>query len=167
LYDFKGNISIKEWGSMAIITRDQNRQAKLNRSLTNYSRVWSMMDDLLRFPRLWEENFGITNQMADIWEENNNVFVKVPIPGIHPKDLDISITGDTLTIRGEAKQEEEDKKRNYHQRQISYGEITYSYTLPTIVDSNKAEASSDKGMLTIKLPKSEESKPKQIKVNIK
>jgi len=86
------------------------------------------------------------------------------LPGFKPEEVDISITGDTLTLKGEHREEKETKNENYLLQERSYGSFSRSITIPVEVKSEKAEASFEDGVLTLTLPKAEEVKPKQIKV---
>jgi len=95
---------------------------------------------------------------------NNDVVVRAALPGVKPEEVDISITGDTLTIKGETKAEEEIKREDYLYQEHRYGAFSRSVTLPSGLDTDKAEASFDNGILTLTIPKSEQIKPKQIKV---
>jgi len=106
---------------------------------------------------------------VDMYETNETVVVKTTVPGIKPEGLDISITGDTLTIRGETKAEEEVKADvfNYIRRERRYGSFCRSLTIPVSVVADKAEAEFENGVLTLVLPKAEEIKPKAIKVKAK
>ncbi|MDP2949983.1 MAG: Hsp20/alpha crystallin family protein [Chloroflexota bacterium] len=90
--------------------------------------------------------------------------VKAALPGMRPEDVDISASGDVLTIKGEAKTEEEVKRESYHRRELRYGSFARSVPLPTRVDYNKAEAAFEQGVLTVTMPKAEELKAKSIKV---
>jgi len=92
------------------------------------------------------------------------VVVKVAIPGVKPEDIDITVTGDTLSIKGEAKEETEVKRENYIRQERRYGAFSRSVTLPSGVETEKAEASFENGILTLNIPKAEEVKPKVIKV---
>lgn len=89
------------------------------------------------------------------------------MPGVKPEDIDITITGDTLTIKGEVKAEEKVEKANYIRRERRYGAFSRSLTLPTSVVAEKAKAEFENGVLTLTLPKAEEVKPKTIKVKAK
>jgi len=102
----------------------------------------------------------------DVAENENSVFVKAELPGMSEKDIDVNILGNTLTIKGEKKKEEEKKEHSYYRLERSYGSFQRSITLPTVVDSAKCKASFKNGVLEIEMPKKEEAKPKQIKVNI-
>ncbi len=103
----------------------------------------------------------------DVSEDANTVFVKAEIPGVEPKDVDVSITGDVLTIRGEKKEEKEEKGKTYHRIERSYGAFSRSVILPASIDSEKAEARYDKGILEITMPKKAEAKSKPIQITVK
>jgi HSP20 family protein len=102
----------------------------------------------------------------DVAENENSVVVKAELPGMTEDDIDVNILGNTLTIKGEKKKEEEKKEQNYYRLERSYGSFQRSVTLPTAVDFEKCKASFKNGVLEIEIPKKEEAKPKQIKVNV-
>ncbi len=103
----------------------------------------------------------------DLYETDNEVVVKAIMPGVEANDLDINITGDTLTINGETKSEKEENKENYYYQECRYGTFTRSITLPAGVVTDKSEANLENGILTLTLPKAESVKPKAIKVKAK
>jgi HSP20 family protein len=103
---------------------------------------------------------------VDIYEDEHNVTLKIEVPGIEEKDIDVRIENNTLTVHGERKIEKEEKEENYRRVERQYGSFTRTFTLPTTVDSEKVSANYDKGVLKIALPKKAEAKPKQIKVNV-
>ncbi|MCX7683316.1 MAG: Hsp20/alpha crystallin family protein [Anaerolineae bacterium] len=128
--------------------------------------------------RLFEESFvrpwstwltspGEGTLAVDMYETDDAIIVKSPIPGVKPEDLDISITGDTLTIRGETRAETEVKEEKYIRRECRYGSFCRSLPLPVPVVADKAVAEFENGVLTLTLPKAEEVKPKTIKVKTK
>jgi len=100
----------------------------------------------------------------DLYETEESLVVKAPLPGVRPEDVDISITDDILTIKGESKSEDEVKRENYHRREVRYGSFCRSVPLPTQVEHDKADAVFEQGILTVTLPKTAEAKPKTIKV---
>jgi HSP20 family protein len=102
-----------------------------------------------------------------MYQTANEVVVKAALPGAKPEEVDITITGDTLTIKGEAKVEEETQREDYFYQEHRYGAFSRSVTLPSGLDSDKAEASFENGFLTLTIPKSEQVKPKQVKVKPK
>jgi len=102
----------------------------------------------------------------DVYENDDKVVVKTELPGMDEKNVELSILGDTLTIKGEKKKEEEKKEKHYHRLERSYGSFQRSITLPSQVVHEKAKASFKNGVLEIEIPKKEEAKPKQIKVEV-
>jgi HSP20 family protein len=102
----------------------------------------------------------------DIAETKNEVVVKAEVPGMDPKDIDISLSDGMLTIKGEKKQEKEEKEADYHLIERSYGAFTRSVRLPKEIQSDKIGASYKNGILKITLPKSEEAKKKEIKIKV-
>jgi HSP20 family protein len=108
---------------------------------------------------------GVTAMLPlDLSEKENEYIVKASLPGIRPEDVQISAHGDTLTIRGEMKAEQEKQDERYHLRERRYGQFQRTVRLPTPINPDKAQAQFENGVLTLILPKAEESKPKQIKI---
>jgi HSP20 family protein len=103
---------------------------------------------------------------VDIYEDEHNIILKIEVPGIDEKDIDVSIQNNTLTVRGERKIEKDEKEENFHRVERQYGSFTRSFTLPSSVDPGQVSAHCDKGVLKISLAKKAEAKPTQIKVNI-
>ena len=100
----------------------------------------------------------------DVSENPNEFVVKASLPGVKPEDVQITVHGDTLTIQGETKVEDEKKGQRWHLRERRFGQFQRSLSLATPVDSDKAQASFEHGVLTLTLPKSEQAKPRQIKI---
>lgn len=100
----------------------------------------------------------------DVVENEDEFVVKASIPGIQPDELDITFTNHTLTIKGEVKREEDIEESRYHLRERRYGRFERSIYLPTDVEADKIEASYNAGVLSLRLPKSEEVKPKRIAI---
>jgi HSP20 family protein len=149
--------------------------------MTNLVR-WEPFRDLVSLreamDRLFEESFvrPQTDWLApteagalavDMYETDDAVVVKSAIPGIKPEDIDIIVAGDTLTIKGETKSEEEVKEENYVRREMRYGSFARTLAVPTSVVADKAEAEFENGVLTLTLPKAEEVKPKAIQIKAK
>ena len=103
----------------------------------------------------------------DMYQTNDDVVVKAVVPGFRPDQVQISVTGDVLTIRGEVKQEEENKERAWHIREHQFVSFERAVSLPVSVISDKATAEFENGVLTITLPKAEEVKPKAITIKAK
>jgi HSP20 family protein len=130
-----------------------------------------------RMNRLFRESFNdagrdeslTTSTFApavDVYEDEHKVTLKIEVPGIEEKDIDVRVENNTLTVHGERKIEKEEKEENYRRVERQYGSFTRTFTLPTTVDTNNVAANYDKGVLKITLPKKAEAKPKQIKVHV-
>jgi HSP20 family protein len=102
----------------------------------------------------------------DLSETKNEFVVKAEVPGMTSKDIDISLTEGVLSIRGEKKQEKEEKEENYHFVERSYGSFRRSIRLPGGVQNEKIKASYKDGVLKVTLPKSEETKKKEVKIKV-
>ena len=104
---------------------------------------------------------------VDISETKNDLVVKAELPGLDPKDIDVSITGNVLTIKGEKKEEKEEKDEQRHYMERYHGSFQRSFQLPAEVKSDKIDASFDKGVLKVTLPKTEQAKKKEIEIKVK
>ena len=103
---------------------------------------------------------------VDVYEDEHKVTLKIEVPGIEEKDIDVRVENNTLTVHGERKIEKEEKEENYRRVERQYGSFTRTFTLPQTVDTENVSANYDKGVLKISLPKKAEAKPKQIKVQV-
>ena len=137
----------------------------------------TMQDRMNRMNRLFRESYNpegpeealTTTNFAppvDIYEDEHNITLKLEVPGIDEKDIDVRVEGNTLTVHGERKIEKEEKEENFRRIERQYGSFTRSFTLPSSVDLGQVSAHYDKGVLKINLAKKAEAKPKQIKVNV-
>ena len=152
--------------------------------LKKRSDEWSPLRDIMVFrdemDRLFENFFSpwglrrrrVSGEVVwapevDVYEDENNVIVEAEIPGLKAEELDISVTGNTITLRGEKKGEKEKKAKNYHLLERTYGSFERVIELPTEVEAPKAKAKLKNGVLEVVLPKVAEAKPKQIKVEVK
>jgi len=117
-------------------------------------------------PRLGRFDWDVTDGHfpLDLYETDEAVVVKAALPGVKAEDVDITITGETLTIKGEARREEEEKKRDYYRQETWYGNFARSISLPSQVEADKAEAVFDNGILRLTIPKAAAARPKTIKV---
>jgi HSP20 family protein len=104
---------------------------------------------------------------VDMYQTDNEVVVKASIPGVKTDEVQISVTGEALTIKGEVKQKEETKEKAYHIREQRWGTFERTLALPTEVVADKAKAEFENGILTITLPKADEVKPKTITIKTK
>ncbi|MDR3710644.1 MAG: Hsp20/alpha crystallin family protein [Capsulimonadaceae bacterium] len=108
---------------------------------------------------------GIWAPAVDVAEDANEIVLKSELPGVKQEDLDIEVSNDTLTIRGEKKFEDEEKKGSYIRIERAYGTFQRSFNLGVPIDQNQITASFKDGVLTVHLPKSEKIKPKKVLVN--
>ena len=106
------------------------------------------------------------NLALDVAENKDEFLVKASIPGIHPDDLDITYADNVLTIKGETKEEKEIKEDQYHLRERRFGSFARSVTLPNKIQGDAIEARYEAGVLTLRLPKVEEAKPKKIAIHV-
>ncbi|HVO60686.1 MAG TPA: Hsp20/alpha crystallin family protein [Terriglobales bacterium] len=128
--------------------------------------------------RLFQESFGnpgsreealtasVFAPAVDVYEDEHNITLKVEVPGIDEKDIDIRVENNILTVHGERKFEKDEKEENYRRVERQYGSFTRTFTLPPTVDSENIQADYEKGVLKIRLAKKAEAKPKQIRVNV-
>jgi HSP20 family protein len=130
--------------------------------------------------RLMEESFVLPSMIGevrgsgrswglavDMYETNDNLIVKASVPGIKPEQLDVTVQGETLTIKGEAQDEQEREQGRYHVRERRHGAFSRTLTLPFPIQNDKVQATFENGVLTLTLPKAEEIKPRNIKVQVK
>ncbi len=103
---------------------------------------------------------------VDIYEDAQKVMLKLEVPGIEEKDLDIRVENNTLTVKGERKFEAEEKEQNFHRIERRYGSFYRAFTLPSSVDTENIGASYNAGVLKLELKKKPEAQPKQIKINV-
>src|SRR5208283_1852682 len=128
-----------------------------------------------RMNRLFEEKYsgqedsltaGAFVPPVDIYEDEHSIQLKLEVPGIDEKDLDIKVENNTLTVSGERKVEKEEKEENFRRVERRFGSFSRSFTLPSTVNTDDINAGYDHGVLNIRLAKRAEAKPKQIKVTV-
>jgi HSP20 family protein len=103
---------------------------------------------------------------VDVYEDEHNITLKIEVPGIDEKDINVSIENNTLTVRGERRLEKDEKEENFQRIERMFGSFTRSFTLPNTVDPEQISAHYEKGVLKIRLSKRAEAKPKLIKVSV-
>jgi len=103
---------------------------------------------------------------VDIYEDAHKVVLKLEVPGIEEKDLDVRVENNTLTVKGERKFEAEEKEQNFHRIERRYGSFFRAFTLPSTVDAEHVAASYTAGVLKLELAKKPEAQPKQIRINV-
>jgi len=138
--------------------------------VTFQDRLNRIFEDAFRGSRgASEEEWALGGSWApsvDIYEQEGNLVLKAELPGIDPKDVDVRVENNVLTLSGERKLDTEVKRDGYHRVERSYGAFSRSFTLPNVVDTDKIKAEFKEGVLRLVLPKKEEAKPKQISISI-
>ncbi len=140
---------------------------------------WEPFDEMMTLresmDRLFEEFFTrrpraaaplVWQPAVEIFETESDVVVKAELPGIDPKSVAVTITPEGLTIKGDAKLEQEEKGRNYYRRELRYGAFQRTVPLPTEVKSDETKATFRHGILEVKVPKAERVKPRTVKVDV-
>jgi HSP20 family protein len=125
-------------------------------------RMWRKFPRLRRLRELEE-----ISPSVDMFDKKDEIVVKAEVPGVEKENINISISNNTLTIKGEMKKEEEVKEEDYYYAERSYGSFSRTLNLPAKVKADKVKASFINGVLEIHLPKAEESKPKEVKIEVK
>ena len=124
----------------------------------------SLFENAMIQPSTGGQQSGIWGFPLDVTENEDNIMVKASIPGVNPEDLDVTVNGDVLTIKGETRHDEEKKNERYYLHERRFGRFERSIQLPTSVKTDAVQAEYQNGVLTLTLPKSEEVKPKRIAV---
>lgn len=134
----------------------------------------TMQDQMNRMLDMaWNREFGeelkegVWQPPVDIYEDEHSVIIKAEVPDVEQKDIEVKIENGTLTLRGERKHSSDIRKENYYRVERYFGQFQRSFSLPQTIDQDKVQATCDKGILTITLPKREETKPKAISVEVK
>jgi len=150
------------------------RQGALSPFLSLREEMDHLFDDWaeglnIRVPSVWKEEGGngLYNPRIDMVENEKAIKVTAELPGINDKDLEITVSDDSITIRGEKSEEKETKENNYHCHERRYGSFERTLPLPSEVDSNKASAEFKKGILQITLPKTQREQKKRHKLSVK
>lgn len=139
--------------------------ADIRRADRDIDRFWrQMFRPTYHWPRNWDGNGYLP---IDVYNDGDNLVVRAELPGVGLEDVDVAITENTLTIKGEHKVEKEVKEENYLHREHRAGAFRRSIALPPDLDTEKAAATHENGILTVTIPKSEEAKPKTLKVEVK
>jgi len=146
----------------------RRRERESEAFLRPFDEMRRMMQDFWMMPfeefGRWGDGF---TPMVDVKEEDKEILLSAELPGMDQKDIDVTVTKDSVRISGEKKQEEEKEEKGYYRHETSYGSFERIIDLPTEVDQDRAEAEFRNGVLTIKLPKSEEAQAKHRKIKIK
>src|SRR5215470_8703621 len=151
----------KEDEVMNLVTWDPYRELSTLQDRVN--RIFG--GGLTRRERDEEMSLGAWMPPVDIVEEKDRILMTAELPGFQEKDIQIQMEGGVLTLRGERRTETEREGKTYHRMERSYGQFVRSFTLPNNVDRENIKASFHNGLLEVELPKREEARPRQIKIN--
>ena len=139
-------------------------------SMTSLRRLNSILDDAFStWPFQSQENGALTSSWipaCDVFEDQDAVKIVAEVPGVGPEDVKISLENNLLTIRGEKRQQAEEKTERVHRYERTYGSFERAFALPSIVDPEKIVASYANGILTVTIPKAERARPREIPVKI-
>ena len=149
---FKRVTGLPRWGIESPCERLENLKRQMDWLADGFSRGYSREPAAGVFP------------LINVTEDKDNYYVRAELPGINASELDISVTGDSISISGERKLPVEDEKAQYHRRERDAGKFSRILSLPAQINTANVEARSADGVLTIVLPKAEEAKPRQIAV---
>lgn len=135
---------------------------------TMQERVNKLFEDVMKSPYRTDEGLGVSAwaPAVDIYETDKEIVMKAELPEMQEKDIDIKVEESILSLSGERRMEKEVKEENYHRIERSYGSFHRSFSLPRTVDREGIKASYKDGVLKVILPKKEEIKPKQIKIDV-
>src|SRR2546421_1512161 len=135
--------------------------------LTNLPATFRNFEDAIS--RMLNEPRGARpwSPSVDIYETENELVLKADLPDVKLDDIEVRVENQTLTLKGERKFEEDQSVRGYHRIERSYGTFTRSFSVPATVDPDKVAAEFKNGVLTVKLPKKEAAKPRQVKIEVK
>ena len=139
-----------------------HERKELDRFRSEMDRLFDQFFDWRPFRRSFDE--GDWTPLVDVSETGKEVIVNAEIPGMNAKDIDISLNGRVLTLRGEKKSNHEEKNENFHRIERRYGAFSRSFELPADVDANKVKATYKDGVLKISLPKTKEQSVKKIEI---
>lgn len=151
-------MSVMRWGSLKELEdmrRDMDRLFEEFFAPARRRRTWPVKTET-----------AVVAPSIDMLDRENEIVVRAELPGVNKEDLDISLTKEALVLKGEVKREEETKEANYYLSERSYGSFSRTIPLPVEVDTERVKASFKNGILELVIPKKEESKPKEIKIEV-
>src|ERR1700675_1572161 len=135
--------------------------------LANFPATFRNFEDVVA--RMLNEPRGARpwSPSVDIFETENELILKADLPDVKLADIEVRVENQTLTLKGERKFEKDENTKGYHRMERAYGTFVRSFTVPTSVDAEKVAAEYKNGVLTVKLPKKEAAKPRQVKIEVK
>ncbi len=144
------------------------RAAEPNQNLyTGLTRLTSLMDEAFGYPATQTNGDTVGSAWTpnvDVREDKNHLTITMDVPGVRPEDVKISLENQVLTISGEKQTVTQEKDERWHRWERSYGRFERTFTLPSTVDAERIEATTENGVLTIRLPKVERARPREIQV---
>ena len=146
---------LKRWEPFTELHRLDREMDRMRRQTFRPFHTW---------PHYWHENGRVD---IDVYQDADNLVVRATLPGVKPEDAEVTVVDGTLSIKGEAKFEKEIKEAEYLHREHRYGAFHRTVALPRELNAEKAEATYDNGILTVTIPRSEGSKHKPLKINVK
>lgn len=129
-----------------------------------FTELSRLQDDFARAAGVTRSRERTYQPAVDIFEEKEAIVVRAELPGVKAEDVSITVENDLLTLSGERKFEKKDESEGYHRVEMVYGTFTRTFALPKTVSADAIEASLDGGILTVRLPKRQEAKPRKIEV---
>jgi HSP20 family protein len=117
--------------------------------------------------RIWPKSEGLVIPSIDLYDSKTDIVVKIELPGVRREDIDLTITKDTLTLKGEIKKDDDVQEEDYSISERMFGSFSRTIALPFEVESEKAQATMNNGLLEIVIPKREEARPKEVKIEVK
>jgi HSP20 family protein len=144
------------------------RWTPLSELTTMQEKVNKLFEDVIKSPYRSDEGFALAAwaPAVDVYETDKEIVLKAELPEMQEKDIGIKVEDNNLIVSGERRMEKEVKEENYHRIERSYGSFHRSFALPSTVDRENIKASYKDGVLKVILPKKEEAKPKQIKIDV-
>lgn len=149
------------------VTPARGSLERMPRALSPLSGIDRLFDDFLgsRFPRAFGWDQALAQMPSvDVIDREDEVCVRAEVPGYRKEDIEVSVSGDTVTLKGETRSEEKEEKDDYYHREISHGSFTRTLQLPADVDDGKAKASMKDGVLELRLPKLEKARRRTISI---
>jgi len=158
--------------------KTRKTRALVSQRASSELRPWAELDRMFEdflgrtlrpfWPERWwpSARTGFATPAVDLYEEKDDIVVKAELPGMEKDNIEVNLSGNRLTIKGEKKEEEEVKKEGYYRSERSYGSFLRTLELPAEVQADKVKAAFQNGVLEIRLPKSEEAKKKEIQVKV-
>jgi HSP20 family protein len=150
-------MSVDKWSPLKELEEMRKDMDRLFDEFTKPVRRW----------RTWPKSEGPEIPSIDLYEREGDIVIRVELPGARREDIDITIAKDSLVIKGDIKRDEDVKEENYYISERTFGNFSRTIALPVEVESEKAQATMKDGLLEIVIPKREEAKPREIRIEVK